>query len=220
MAERSRNLRPCRNRSLRRAALLGIVLAAAFAAGCAAVDGPQTSSCTAALLVIDVQLYFLPESGLTADGGTIIPVVARVLESARAAGVPVIYTQHVAKQIGGDLLGFPDEVAPMPGDVVSPKTHLNAFQGTSLRTTLESYGVGLVVVCGLASEHCVNRTIGGAVACGFGVVVVEDAHSTMSSFDAWSMNRMWQWLGLRLVPSAELDFRALCAEGEPADSMP
>jgi nicotinamidase-related amidase len=50
----------------------------------------------AALLVIDMQHDFLdPEAPLTAVGGmAIVPAVARVIDAARRASVPVIYTQE------------------------------------------------------------------------------------------------------------------------------
>jgi nicotinamidase-related amidase len=118
------------------------------------------------------------------------------------------------------LLGFPDEIAPEPGDIVSQKMHLDAFEDTQLRATLEGLGVRRVLICGLMSEACVSRTIGGAVACGFEVVVVEDAHSSWESFTAWRMNRMWQYLGFPLVSSTLLDFDALCQSSVVSGSSP
>jgi nicotinamidase-related amidase len=72
-----------------------------------------------ALLVIDMQHDFLdPDTPLTAVGGMgIVPALARVIDAARRAGVPVIYTQeaHRPGRVDSGREADPGTGASYPG---------------------------------------------------------------------------------------------------------
>src|SRR3989338_7707433 len=59
----------------------------------------------AALLVIDMQRYFLEkrEHGYCCGGVAVIGNIQRLIEHFRKAGRPVIFTRHVHKKDGSDL---------------------------------------------------------------------------------------------------------------------
>ncbi len=63
-------------------------------------------------------------------------------------------------------------------DVLIRKTTPDAFLGTQLQANLETLGAEELVVCGMHTEFCVDTTIRRALALGYPVVLLEDAHTT------------------------------------------
>lgn len=135
-----------------------------------------------ALLVIDVQreLFDVPPRPFEADA-----VIARInglSARARSAGVPVVFIQHEAP---GSALAFESEgwklaqgLDVQPGDRFVRKTTADAFLRTNLGELLQSLGVTRLVVCGYASEFCVDTTVRRAAALGYAVTLAADAHTT------------------------------------------
>jgi nicotinamidase-related amidase len=64
------------------------------------------------------------------------------------------------------------------GDLFLRKTTPDAFLRTPLEQILNEFGVKHVVVCGYASEFCVDTTVRRAAALGYGVTLAADAHTT------------------------------------------
>ena len=58
------------------------------------------------------------------------------------------------------------------------KRHPDAFQDTNLQRELESRGIERLIVTGIQTEYCVDTTCRRAYSLGYGVTLVEDAHST------------------------------------------
>ena len=58
------------------------------------------------------------------------------------------------------------------------KRHPDAFQDTNLQRELESRGIERLIVTGMQTEYCVDTTCRRAYSLGYGVTLVEDAHST------------------------------------------
>lgn len=133
---------------------------------------------------------------------TAVSNISRLLTAARARGVRIIYIQAMTMpglasispaQIrfkiqkckfspssieaessawGTEIL---PEVAPHPEDLVIPKWRSSAFVGTQLDLVLRSSGIESVIVCGVATNACVESTIRDAFNTDFYVVEVEDA---------------------------------------------
>jgi ureidoacrylate peracid hydrolase len=147
-----------------------------------------------ALLVIDTQNDFCRDEARRA----MIPRVRRVLDTARASGVTVIYVQNTVLPDGlsdspADLarrrkLGintevtidgtpghkFVDELTPLPGETVIRKHRLSALIGTTLDTVLRSRDIHTIVCTGTATHGCVINTAYTAIALNYYVVVAED----------------------------------------------
>jgi nicotinamidase-related amidase len=133
-----------------------------------------------ALLVIDVQeALFTPKPAL-AD-----PVVARInalAARARQAGVPVFFIQHETKaeplRQGSPGWALYHGLEFKQGDQTVFKTTPDSYLGTGLDERLRQAGVATVVICGYATEFCVDTTTRRSAALGYDVMLVADGHTT------------------------------------------
>lgn len=161
-----------------------------------------------ALLVIDVTVGFVGTRGLTAEEAVAeyrnscgpaaweaVPHIASTVESARTAGVPVIWTRgrtaHDAARLGGwaaknrraaedvargdEIHRIVEEAGVEPGDLVLEKEKPSAFFGTPLVAHLFRERVDHVIVTGGTTSGCVRATVVDAFSHNLGVIVVEDA---------------------------------------------
>lgn len=131
----------------------------------------------AALLVIDMQRFFLDPSSptFTCGGLAVLPNVKRLIEAFRSAGLPVIFTRHVHHPEGIDagimgwwwegmcVEGTPesevhDDIAPLPGEKVVTKHRYSSFYNTDLETILRCQKIEDVVVCGIMTNMCCEST--------------------------------------------------------------
>lgn len=140
-----------------------------------------------ALLVIDVQNEYF-ERGL-------LPVthphdhfgnVLRVMDGARAAGVPVVVVQHTFNQPEMPFFqrGTPGwelhpEVASRPRDHWVEKHLPGSFTGTGLEDWLRGRGVDTVTVAGYMTHMCCDTTARQAAHLGFNVEFLSDATGTL-----------------------------------------
>lgn len=166
----------------------------------------------AAVLVVDTQRDFAaPERPPRSDAGARERIDAALagtrllVDRARAAGVPVVWTRLVqdpdepwdsSRWLRG-LADLPPEraaaeepclagtpgpewfgAAPLDGEEVVDKRRYSAFHGTDLVRMLYSAGVSWLVVCGLTTDCCVDATARDAFQHGFRVVVAADAVGT------------------------------------------
>jgi nicotinamidase-related amidase len=164
-----------------------------------------------ALVVIDMQRDFcVPGWAFDTLGIDIsmyppmIPRLARLIEGARAAEVPIVYIQmttlpnraiespaqirfnrrmHLATNGGEPLTytadgsegqGIIDELAPHDGDLIVKKYRSSGFWGTNLDMLLRSNGIQSVVITGCTTEGCVESTARDAMFNDYYVVVAED----------------------------------------------
>lgn len=148
-----------------------------------------------ALLVVDMTEAFVRDehpTGWAATGEPCARALAGLLDVARAAGVPVLYTvteplPHPAL-VGAWLRGRPGpsmfpfdgpgphhavvaEVAPTDADLVLPKPKPSAFFGTQLAAVLNALRADSLVVTGMTTSGCVRATVNDAFMLNFPVVV-------------------------------------------------
>ncbi len=148
-----------------------------------------------ALLVIDVVMAYLdPASPLYAGVEDALASNIRLVEAARAAGVPVIFTRVLYTANGADggvfyrkvpalkayregspLGALPPDLQPRADEVVVTKQYASAFFGTSLASTLRFLGVDTVVMGGFSTSGCVRASALDAMQHGFIPFVVRDA---------------------------------------------
>lgn len=68
-----------------------------------------------------------------------------------------------------------DELAPAPGDIVVPKSRYSGFAGTNLDQILSARRIETVLVCGSATNVCVESTIRDAYHREYFPVMITDA---------------------------------------------
>lgn len=146
---------------------------------------------TCALVVIDE--LGNPEGG-PLEGVLLQPTLnsARLARAARAAGVPVIFTNdaHIPGldrelELWGEhgIAGTPEaqtspQLEPQAGDYTVEKRRYSAFFQTGLRLLLDELGARTLICCGMDTNICVRHTVADAYFNNFEVVVVGDATAT------------------------------------------
>ncbi|CAN7226861.1 isochorismatase family protein [Pseudoxanthomonas sp. LjRoot168] len=134
-----------------------------------------------ALVVIDVQRGLFEPQPAPAEADAVIGRINALADRARDAAAPVIFVQH---ERAGDLeAGSPGwDLHPalrvVEGDHRIRKATPDAFLRTGLDEVLSFCGVEGVVLCGYATEFCVDTTARSAAAHGYHVVLAADAHTT------------------------------------------
>jgi maleamate amidohydrolase len=114
----------------------------------------------------------------------------RLLASARAAGLPVLYstgdtraesrpgfvaaTKRKRSPVDPADYAIRPEFKPQPQDVVITKQRASVFFGTPLIAHLTQLGVQTLIVCGESTSGCVRATAVDAYSYGFHVVLVEE----------------------------------------------
>ncbi len=137
-----------------------------------------------ALLIIDVQTLLCEGEYACFDVEGVLERINALAASARSAGAPVIVIQHQDDgplKVDTDPWRLDKRLAVLPDDIYVRKTVTDAFQKTDLDAVLKARGIDTLVVCGLQSEFCVDSTVRGALAHGYPVTLVSDAHSTIDN---------------------------------------
>lgn len=134
------------------------------------------------LLLIDCQREYL-------DGGIVLPgieaalaEIARLLETARETGAPIIHIKHLGRPggafdpaRGGCIIAA---AAPEGNETVIAKTLPNAFAGTELAKTIAATGRKQLLVGGFMTHMCISATVRAAVDHGLFSTVVASATAT------------------------------------------
>jgi nicotinamidase-related amidase len=138
-----------------------------------------------ALLVIDVQQGLCEGEQDAFESRVVIARINQVAEKARAARALVVFVQHEGPsgylEFGSDAWQIARGLRVEVGDLRIRKTTPDAFHRTQLHTLLERHAVSEVVICGMHTEFCVDTTTRRALALGYPVVLVEDAHTTQDN---------------------------------------
>jgi nicotinamidase-related amidase len=156
-------------------------------------QGPGEHPC---LVIIDMNYGFTdPESPLHCDTDEAVAAIAKLLEAARAAGIPVAFTtleydeggKQVAKAFIAKSPGLltlapgtkwpqiDERIAPREGEPVLYKLFASAFYGTPLAAMLASHGCDTVIVTGASTSGCVRATAVDALQHGYRVIVPREA---------------------------------------------
>jgi maleamate amidohydrolase len=130
------------------------------------------------VLVVDFSCGFTdPACALGSDLTEEVEATRRLLDVARAKGLPVIYTtigfepslkdgglwlQKVPTlgelQLGGRWVEIDSRLDPQEGETVIVKKGASAFFGTNLVAVLNTQQVDTVVLCGATTSGCVRAT--------------------------------------------------------------
>ncbi len=132
------------------------------------------------LLVIDVQRGLFDPEPRPFEADAVIARINALAARARALDVPVVLVQHESASLpfGSEAWQLDPRLDVEPRDAVVRKTTPDAFLRTDLEELLVSWQIQRVVVCGFASEFCIDTTTRRAAALGYGVTLAADAHTT------------------------------------------
>ncbi len=152
-----------------------------------------------ALLVIDMQNYFLEEDSATfiCGGAAVLPGLKRLITSFRKAERPVIYTRHVHHPDGidaGIMAWWWDDmciegsreseihpsIAPRKREKVILKHRYSAFFDTDLDTILRCCKIEDLVVTGVMTNMCCESTTRDAYFRDYRTFFLADATGTIN----------------------------------------
>ena len=156
----------------------------------------------AALIVVDVQNDFVSPEGSASKRGedvgaamAMIPNLTGLIDQARKVGLTIIYirTTHsdwtdTASWVyrtsqksglstcreGSWGAEFYDGIAPLPTERVVIKHRYSAFINTDLNTVLKARGIQSVLVCGVATNVCVETTARDGYMYDYYVTMIDD----------------------------------------------
>jgi len=153
-----------------------------------------------ALLVIDLQNDFCsPEGYLAKRRGykvsfvnDLLPNIRRLLELARAQNMSVVWVRShydfkYINEVFQDKRGEEGccvegtwgadfyEERPADGEIIVDKHTFSGFYKTQLDETLRQHGVKNLIVCGVATNVCVDSTLRDGFFRGYRIVLVNDA---------------------------------------------
>jgi len=144
-----------------------------------------------AVLVVDFSCGFTdPECALGSDLSAEVEATKRLLDAARAKGLPVIFTtigyepslrdgglwlQKVPAlgdlQVGGRWVEIDPRLEPREDETVVLKKGASAFFGTNLTSILISQGIDSVILCGATTSGCIRATAIDLLQYGFPTLV-------------------------------------------------
>jgi nicotinamidase-related amidase len=130
-----------------------------------------------ALLVIDVQVNVVKDAYMRDEK---VANIAKAVEKARAASVPVIWVRHSAEDLPLNTDGWQivPELLPLAGEPIIEKKYRSTFVETNLEEVLAQLKVSLLYICGAETNNCVRHTSMGALENGYDIILIEDAHTT------------------------------------------
>jgi nicotinamidase-related amidase len=186
----------------------------------------EADSSPVALLLIDVvnALDFEGSEGIVQAAQQAAPKILELRARARAAGVPVIYTNDNFGQWRSDFrttidaCSAPDKpghdvtrlLVPGERDYFVLKPRHSAFYCTALEVLLERLEVETLVLVGFATNICVLYTASDAHMRGYEVIVPSDCTaSNTPQLTELALEQMRVVTAARTPESRELDFAAL-----------
>ncbi|HWT36624.1 MAG TPA: cysteine hydrolase family protein [Paraburkholderia sp.] len=136
-----------------------------------------------AVIVIDVQQMFFSGASAAYRGNEVIEGINRLTATAREANAPVFFVQHESDANGplargSDAWQLPAALVREPTDLSVYKNVGDSFHETPLADELRQKDIDSVLICGYASEFCVNATARRAELLGLRTTVVADLHTT------------------------------------------
>lgn len=184
----------------------------------------------AAVVMIDMQGGFVDASSSLCVAGAeaSIPACTRVLEVARAAGVPVYHARREYAADGSDVervrkkiwlaggkplcaegehpesLEPPAELVALPGEEVIIKPRFSAFFATDLHERLQKAGIDTVILIGTTTPNCIRSTCYDALSYDYDVIVIEDATSSRTPEVQRANIADMAYLGVPIMSSFEL----------------
>lgn len=146
-----------------------------------------------AVIVVDMTRLFVEDRfppGCAKTGRPAAKSIKKLLDKARAIGIPIIYTKgsslvttgitkvsekQTAAMAHAHAMESADEIineiAPKAKDIVIEKTKPSAYMGTPLLSLMNHFDVDTVIVTGMVTSGCVRATVVDAFSYNFKVII-------------------------------------------------
>ena len=149
-----------------------------------------------ALLVLDMQRYFLEESShaFVPSATAIVPGIVKMIDAYYRGGLPVIFTRHLNSDSDAGMMSVwwrdliradspVSETIPeldVSRGTIIEKSQYDAFHGTELEGILRKHGIIQVAICGVMTHLCCETTARSAFVRGFEVFLAVDGMATFN----------------------------------------
>lgn len=135
-----------------------------------------------AVLVIDVQCLLFDPDPKPFEAHEVVQRINLITDWARTSSHAVIFIQHeqanTAIEFGSGGWQLQGDLSVKSEDHLIRKTTPDSFLNTDLASLLKQQQIKHLIVCGYASEFCVDTTVRRAAGLGYSMDLVSDAHTT------------------------------------------
>jgi nicotinamidase-related amidase len=159
------------------------------------------------LLVIDVQEKLL---GAIADGDRVVWNIRRLIDAAKALGLPIAATEQYPKGLGPTVGVLAERLGPMPS-----KLSFSAGGCPGLLEDFKARGIHKVLVCGVEVHVCVQQTVLDLLADGWRAYVAVDAVGSRFEIDYRTALGRMDSAGATLTTTESAMFEWCAAAGTP-----
>lgn len=134
-----------------------------------------------AVLVIDVQSAIFDSTPKPFEGELVVGRINSLIKQAKENDIPIFYIQH---EIPGYLehnsgpWQLKNNLVVKKSGIFVRKTTGDSFLRSDLEEKLKSLEITDLLICGYASEICVDTTTRRATGLGYTVQLISDAHTT------------------------------------------
>ncbi|WP_026404971.1 cysteine hydrolase family protein [Actinomadura rifamycini] len=145
------------------------------------LDGALPALSSGTLVLIDFQNTYRTGVMALPDADRALAAASRLLERARAAGIPVVHVVHDGGEgspydVRAESGRVAPPVAPRDGEPVVVKRFPDSFHQTGLQDVLRRLGAGPdLILAGFMTHMCVQSTAQGAFYLGYRPTVVAEA---------------------------------------------
>jgi nicotinamidase-related amidase len=134
------------------------------------------------ILIIDVQSILFDPVPRPFEADLVVERINRITSWARSNNLMVSHVHHEAAdseiEFGSASWQLQTGLNVVEGDQFVRKTTPDSFLRTNLDALLKENDVEHLIVCGYASEFCVDTTVRRAAGLSYSVELVSDAHTT------------------------------------------
>jgi nicotinamidase-related amidase len=160
-----------------------------------------------ALLVVDVQEKLMP---LIADQRRIVWNIRRLLDGAKALGVPAAATEQYPQGLGGTVAELAGRLENIPA-----KLHFSCGACPQIFADFERRGIHKLLVCGIETHVCVLQTALDLLTAGFRVYLAVDAVGSRHEVDYCTALRRLESSGATLTTTETALFEWCQVSGTP-----
>ncbi len=165
-----------------------------------------------AFVVIDMQngAFTMPDHPIY-NAAEITNVIKLMVEKTRTAGKKVVYSMNTTPTVteGSYEWSLVPGLSFQGNDLVVLKTASDAFEASELYEEIVGIGAGTIIMCGVATNACINNSFNGASTHGFRIIMLADGHSTFGDDAAEiiaSFNTNWANKGAAVLNGGEINF--------------